>query len=270
MAPGVSGLAARFWEGRVPQSACSSPFLFPAQRTLSVSAPLPPPQSWHCWGLWGPESLLVCMLRRLRTPTLSTALKAQESIPSPCSTPGQISPVPSLQLFFRDLFPVFQYRVRFRSCVVRVSPTSVPSAMSSEEYCRWPSSRLGREDGSQSASRRRTSAPGQQGTWVWLNLGETPFGQTGKERLGVTPHGPVFSPRVNLRPFLLQNWQCGVHLSGRAAWGGALFLETLSRLSVLVLALPLPSCVALGKESDLSGFPPMKWRYDLCVVERSK
>ena len=85
-----------------------------------------------------------------------------------------------------------------------------------------------------------------------------PLGQTGKERLGVTPHGPVFSPRVNLRPFLLQNWQCGVLLSGRAALGGALSWETLSRLSVLVLALLLPSCVALGKESDLSGFPPVK------------
>ena len=104
-------------------------------------------------------------VRRLKTPTLSTALKAQESIPSPRSTPGQISPVPSLQLFFRDLFPVFQYRVRFRSCVVRVSPTSVPSAVSSEEYCCWPSSRLGREDGSQSAARRSWSrGPGQQGT----------------------------------------------------------------------------------------------------------
>ena len=95
-------------------------------------------------------------------------------------------------------------------------------------------------------------------------------GLVGYSQPGWDTHGPVFSPRVNLRPFLLQNWQCGVLLSGRAALGGALSWETLSRLSVLVLALLLPSCVALGKESDLSGFPPVKWGYDLCMVERSK
>ena len=61
-------------------------------------------------------------------------------------------------------------------------------------------------------------------------LERRPLGQTGKERLGVTAHGLVFSPRVSLRPFLLQNWQCGVHLSGQAAWGGAVSRETFSRL----------------------------------------
>lgn len=73
----------------------------------------------------------------------------------------------------------------------------------------------------------------EQRSWaagkVWLSLGDDALWGR-QERLGVTPHGPVFSPRANLRPFLLQNWQCGVYLSGGATWGGALSPGTLSRL----------------------------------------
>lgn len=57
----------------------------------------------------------------------------------------------------------------------------------------------------------------EQRSWaagkVWLSLGDDALWGR-QERLGVTPHGPVFSPRANLRPFLLKNWQCGVYLSG--------------------------------------------------------
>lgn len=225
-----------FWAGSsFPGGACPAGLLL-----LLLSAPgsedafslRPPPRPHpgtagdsggqsHCWFAFHLQRLL----RRLKTPTLSTALKAQESIPSPRSTPGQISPVPSLQLFFRDLFPVFQYRVRFRSCVVRVSPTSVPSAVSSEEYCCWPSSRLGREDGSQSAARRSWSrGPGQQGMWVWLSLGERPFGADRKGETGGHPTWSCVFPKSEpqaISPAEMAMWGSSVW-AGSLGWGSLL------------------------------------------------
>ena len=69
-----------------------------------------------------------------------------------------------------------------------------------------------------------------------------------------------FSCRIGNVGFICLGRQPGVGLSP-----GRLSLD-----SVPVLALPLPSCVALGKESDLSGFLPVKWRYDLCMVGEIK
>lgn len=194
------------------------------------SPPPPPAPILALLGTGGPESLLVCIsppeaVKKIKDSYFDHSSKAQESIPSPRSTPGQISPVPSLQLFFRDFFPAFQYRVRFRSCVVHVSPTSVPSAVSSEEYCCWPASRLGREDGGQRTARRSWGrGPGQQGRRVWLSLGETPFGA---DRKGETRGHPTWScvfPKSEpqaISPAELAMWGSSVW-AGSLGWGSLL------------------------------------------------
>ena len=92
------GFWADRWEGRVPQSAFSSPFLLPAQRTLSVSAPSPPHPGTagdsggqsHGWFAFHPQRLL----RRLRTPTLTTALKPRSRFLVPAQPQDKYPPFP--------------------------------------------------------------------------------------------------------------------------------------------------------------------------------
>lgn len=167
--PRVSGLTAV----ACPQGAFSSPFVTGSEDAFSLRPPRPHPGTA---GDSGPSPTTFHFtpeaVKKIRTTSICSTSRSRFLVPL---NPRTNIPRSLLQLFFRD-FSCFPVQGKIPVLCGPCKPTSVPSAVSSEEYCCWPASRLGHQ------SRRPAACSGKAQWWQEMGVAQSrrPLGQTGK------------------------------------------------------------------------------------------